>query len=256
LEAGDGREDAQTGEAGARGDDRASGPAEAWRIEFAREALPLVHTRLAAAYGMPVQDGFSPPTEELVRTILSQNTNDVNRDRALGRLRDRYPTWQAVAHAPVAGVAEAIAPGGLAQTKAPRIQGALAAIAARSQDYDLSFVCEMTVEEARRWLAALPGVGPKTVACVLRFSCGKPVMPVDTHVLRVSTRVGFLAEGTTAEAAHRVYAEVAPRDLIYPLHINLIRHGRLTCHPHRPACYACPIADLCRYPDKTAAPAR
>jgi endonuclease III len=251
----DNRVEGDAGAAGARSGDRARVLSDVARLAFARQSLVLVHASLAAAYGLPVQAAFSPPTEELVRTILSQNTNDTNRDRALGRLRDRYPTWRAVAAAPVAGVAEAIAPGGLAQTKAPRIQGALAAIAARSQDYDLSFLCGLPLEEARTWLAALPGVGPKTVACVLLFSCGKPVMPVDTHVLRVSTRVGYLAEGTSAEAAHLFYAQVAPGDLIYPLHINLIRHGRLTCHPRRPACYACPIEDVCRYGEKTPTPA-
>ncbi|MHB0877236.1 MAG: endonuclease III domain-containing protein [Anaerolineae bacterium] len=225
------------------------------RDAFARRVLPLIHARLAAAYGLPLQDSFSHPTEELVRTILSQNTNDVNRDRAFDHLRCRFPTWSAVAEAPVAAVAEAIASGGLSQIKAPRIQNALAAVSARSPDFDLSFICGLSVDEARAWLAALPGVGPKTAACVLLFSCGKPVMPVDTHILRVSKRVGLIADGTGADAAHVAFARVLPPDLVYPLHLNLIRHGRRTCHPRRPACYACAIADLCLYEDKTPPPA-
>lgn len=212
--------------------------------------LPSLHARLAEAYGLPTQDRFSDPTEELVRTILSQNTNDVNRDRAFRRLRERFATWDAVVRAPTGDVAEAIAPGGLSQIKAPRIQAALRAVASGSADYDLSFVCRMPEGEARQWLRALPGVGPKTVACVLLFSCGKPVMPVDTHILRVSGRVGLIPAAAGADAAHEALATVVPADLAYSLHINLIRHGRLTCRPRNPRCSTCPIESLCRYGHK------
>ena len=218
---------------------------------YARSVLVPIHVRLAEAYGLPVQDSLSDPTEELVRTILSQNTNDVNRDRALERLRWRFPTWHVVMHAPAAEVADAIAPGGLSQIKAPRIQRALQAIAAESADCDLSFICGMPIGEARAWLTALPGVGPKTAACVLLFSCGKPVMPVDTHILRVSRRVGLITPGADADAAHEALAAVVPGELVYPLHINLIRHGRSACRPQNPRCPTCVIADVCRYGQKS-----
>lgn len=214
----------------------------------ARQLLAEVHRRLRQEYGLPVQESRSDPTEELVRTILSQNTNDTNRDRAFAALRRRFPTWADVVRAPVSEVAEAIRPGGLADTKAPRIQAALAEAERAAGDHDLSFVCRLSPAEASRWLTALPGVGPKTAACVLLFSCGRPVMPVDTHILRLSGRLGLLPPRAGAEAAHHILGAAVPEADVYPLHINLIRHGRRVCKAQRPRCHECVLRDVCPYP--------
>ena len=212
-----------------------------------RARLQAIHERLAAAYGLPVLTRTTDPTEELVRTILSQNTNDRNRDLAFARLRNMFPTWAEVAAAPNAALAEAIRQGGLAEVKAARIKQALRAIHDRSGSYSLSFICDMETEEALRWLQSLAGVGPKTAACVLLFSCGRPIMPVDTHVLRVCKRLGILPERAFAAAAHSLLQATTPPELVYPLHINLIRHGRAICRARRPLCAQCLLADLCRY---------
>ena len=212
----------------------------------AREFLAEVHRRLVRAYGLPADSRPSPATEELVRTILSQNTNDTNRDRAFHRLREAFPTWEELAAADTAEVAEAIRPGGLADIKAPRIQRALDCIRRQSGRYDLSFICEMETERALDWLRALPGVGPKTAACVLLFSCRKPVMPVDTHILRVTSRLGLLPQSSSLETAHEVLGSAVPPEAVFPLHINLIRHGRQTCPPRAPLCVDCVPRDVCR----------
>ncbi|NPV08848.1 MAG: endonuclease III [Anaerolineae bacterium] len=210
-------------------------------------SIETIHRRLADEYGVPVNREPSEPTEELVRTILSQNTNDTNRDRAFRRMRTQYRSWEDVARADTAALADTIRPGGLADLKAPRIQRALEEIRSRAGAYDLSFVCSMPTPEADRWLRALPGVGPKTAACVLLFSCQKPVMPVDTHVRRVSDRLGLIPPGTGADAAHAILTARVPAELIYPLHINLIRHGRLICRAGTPLCHRCVLRDLCAY---------
>jgi len=206
-----------------------------------------VHRRLVRVFGLPDGSHRSDPTEELVRTILSQNTNDVNRDRAFANMWNRFGSWEAVATAAIAELADAIRTGGLADIKAPRIQKALLAIKERAGQIDLSFICGMPISEADAWLRALPGVGPKTAACVLLFSCGQPVMPVDTHVHRVAGRLGLIPPGASPEAASRLLSQAVPPPLIYPLHINLIRHGRRTCRAGRPLCDRCPLVDICRY---------
>jgi len=222
-------------------------PAGAQDIARQRQLLSLAHQRLGQEYGFPASTGPSNPTEELVRTILSQNTNDVNRDRAFNQLRQRFPTWHKVATAPTHELAEAIRPGGLADIKAPRIQHALSEIGRMSGDYDLSFICRVDTQEALRWLTSLPGVGPKTAACVLLFACEKPVMPVDTHILRVLTRLGLWPEGTSAEKAHVLLATLVEPEHVYPLHINLIRHGRQVCKPREPRTSECILRDLCHF---------
>jgi len=204
-----------------------------------------VHERLRAEFGLPDNSRRSDPTEELIRTILSQNTNDVNRDRAYASMWDAFGSWAAIAAAPEVRLAEAIRPGGLADIKAPRIQNALRAIFDRSGSFDLGFVCALPLHDADSWLQSLPGVGPKTAACVLLFSCGRPVMPVDTHIHRVSRRLGLVPDRTSANAAHALLTSLIPPEIIYPLHINLIRHGRRTCRAGRPQCASCVLLDLC-----------
>ncbi len=211
------------------------------------EIIAEIHGRLQIQFGLPDGSRRTDPTEELIRTILSQNTNDVNRDRALDSMWSRFGSWAAIATAPAEELAEAIRPGGLGDIKAPRIQNALRCIRERSGAYDLSFICTMPLGEASTWLQDLPGVGPKTAACVLLFACGKPVMPVDTHIHRVTARLGLIPAGTSANAAHDLLTGLVPAPLIYPLHINIIRHGRTTCRSGRPLCDQCTLADLCPY---------
>jgi len=185
------------------------------------------------------------PVSELVVTILSQHTSDVNADKAFGSLMDAFETLEAVAGAEVAEIAACIRNGGLAQIKAPRIKAALLKIIEQRGALDLSFLQELSLAEAKAWLMALPGVGPKTAAVVLCFSLGMPAMPVDTHVHRVSKRLGLIGEKVTADQAHDLLeAMVAPED-VYRFHVYLITHGRRVCKSQRPLCESCVLADIC-----------
>jgi len=195
--------------------------------------------RLRAAYGKPELEPHRAPVDELVLTVLSQNTNDRNRDVAYGRLRERFASWEEVRDAPVEAVEDAIRPGGLAPTKAVRIQQILRAL----DGDDLSWLEAASVEEGRRYLCALPGVGRKTAACVLLFSYGLPDVPVDTHVFRVGTRLGLFRPGASLEEAHDEMLRFA--DEAYELHVSLIRHGRRTCAARSPHCPDCPLRPLC-----------
>ncbi len=178
-------------------------------------------------------------------TILSQNTSDVNRDRAWAGLRARFPTWDAMASARPRSVAAAIRVGGLANTKAPRIIAVLREIRSREGSYELDWMREATDREVEEYLLSLPGVGPKTAACVLAFSLGRPALPVDTHVARVATRLGLMPPRTPPAAAHRILADLVPPALRVPMHVGLIRHGRRVCRAGRPPCETCPLQELC-----------
>lgn len=204
-----------------------------------------IMARLAVLYGTPVHTPNGDPLAELVLTVLSQNTADTNSGRAFVQLLRRFPSWRAIADAPVDELIAAIQVGGLAQQKAPRIRAILSAVFERSPDGDLSFLREMPLEDARAWLRALPGVGPKTAACVLLFALGLPAMPVDTHVERVAKRLGLIPEKLTAEQAHvALEALVEPADY-YPFHMLMIKHGRRTCIARRPRCERCPLEPSC-----------
>jgi endonuclease III len=198
-------------------------------------------------YGHPPKKHGLPPLASLILTVLSQHTSDVNSDRAFASLVSRFQTWAEVADATTAEVAEAIRSAGLAEIKAPRIQEILREIQSREGDYSLGRLEEMETKEAREYLLSLKGVGPKTAACVLMFSLGRPVMPVDTHVHRVSLRLGLIPPGTTADKAHDLLQALYRDDEVYAAHINLIRHGRQTCHARNPACGRCPLLDECDY---------
>ncbi len=214
-----------------------------------REALALkVYRRLLRAYGRPVWRRPLPPLDELVSTILSQNTNDLNRDRAYLALQQRFPTWEGVRDARPQAVIRAIRVAGLANQKGPRIQGLLRAITDERGSLDLRFLRRMPADEARAWLLRFKGVGPKTAAIVLLFSLGKPAFPVDTHVLRVTGRLGLRPDRMTAEAAHAHLAGLFLPRTYAAAHLNLIRHGREVCHARRPRCEACVLNDLCPYP--------
>ena len=205
-----------------------------------------VHNLLLSEYGDRPWHTRGP-VATLVLTILSQNTNDVNRDRAFDRLRERFPTWEAVRDAPAEGLVEAVRPAGLAPTKAPRIQAALRRITEERGKIELEFLDAMPVEEAREWLLSIPGVGPKTAAIVLLFALGKPAFPVDTHVHRVSRRLGLIPDRTSREKAHQLLEELVPPEIYYPFHLNLIAHGRAVCHARSPRCELCVLQDGCNY---------
>ncbi len=206
-----------------------------------------VHERLLAFYGEPRWRNPLPPLGELVSTILSQNTNDTNRDVAYNRLQERFPTWEAVRDADPEQVIEAIRPAGLANQKGPRIQAALRAITEQRGRLDLDFLGDLPTGEARAWLTQFKGVGPKTAAIVLLFSLGKPAFPVDTHVHRVSGRLGLRPPKMSAEKAHTHLEGLLPPETYYAAHLNLIRLGREVCKARRPDCPACPLQDLCDY---------
>jgi len=198
-----------------------------------------IRDRLRAAYGKPELEPHGAPVDELILTVLSQNTNDRNRDVAYGRLRERFGSWKEVRDAPAATVEDAIRPGGLAPTKAVRIQQILRAL----DGDDLAWLETAPVDEGRDYLCSLPGVGRKTAACVLLFSYGLPDVPVDTHVFRVGTRLGIFRPGESFEEAHDEMLRFA--DEAYELHVSLIRHGRRTCTARNPNCPGCPLLSIC-----------
>jgi len=200
---------------------------------------------LEQAYGTRKQARLDDPLECLVRTVLSQNTNDVNRDRAYERMRARFPTWEAVMKAPTQKLAAAIRVGGIANVKSRRIQRILRQIHDRYGALDLAFLRTRPPEEAESVLGGFGGVGLKTVKCVQVFALGQDVFPVDTHIFRLSKRMGFLDEGATRETAHEVMGRLVPPKKMYSFHLNLIEHGRRVCKAHRPMCAACPLARPC-----------
>lgn len=206
-----------------------------------------IFRRLAEEYGLPQWQSHGDPVEVLVNTFLSQNTSDVNSHRAFRSLRERFPTWDEVMTAPVEAVAEAIRSGGLANSKAPRIQAALRRIVEERGELTLDFLADMSVADAKAWLESLHGVGAKTAAIVLLFSLGKPAFPVDTHVHRVSRRLGIVPDRATPEETEAIWEALMPAETFYPLHINLIRHGRQVCRAREPRCGICILQDLCRY---------
>ncbi len=220
---------------------------------LARRALK-VHQKLLEAYGEPKWRNPLPPVSELVSTILSQNTNDLNRDRAFKALRAKFPSWEKVRDAPKAEVIRAIRVAGLANQKGPRIQDVLRQITAERGQLDLDFLGEMPLEEARSWLMKFKGVGPKTTAIVLLFSLGRPAFPVDTHIYRVTGRIGLRPAKMMLEQAHPHLESLFPPEAYYAAHLNLIRLGREICHPGVPSCWTCPVRSLCDYQPKTKAP--
>ncbi len=201
---------------------------------------------LNSLYGEPAWRQALPPVDELVCTILSQNTNDVNRDVAFDRLRAEFPSWEAVRDAPLDQVVEAIRPAGLANQKGPRIQNALRVLSEQRGELSLDFLTDLPLEEARSWLVSLPGVGPKTAAIVLLFALGRPAFPVDTHVHRVTGRLGLIPK-MSAEKAHVALEEIVPDEHYYAFHLNVIRHGRQVCQARKPKCGECALQAYCDY---------
>lgn len=204
-----------------------------------------IHRRLLRHFGGLEAPRRTDPLDELILTLLSQHTSDANAERAFEALRSRFRTWEEVVRANPAAVTDAIRSGGLANTKAPRIQAILREVLDREGRFDLERLRRLADEEVVRYLTSLPGVGPKTAAVVLAFSLGRPALPVDTHVHRVATRLGLVEPRTSAEKAHRMLEASVPPELRVPLHVGLIRLGRETCKAGRPRCEECPLVDLC-----------
>jgi endonuclease-3 len=264
-------------------------PAVAWvrKLRRARPGLvDFVIDVLSGAYGRPIHDGRLDPVSELVLTILSQNTADVNSERAFAALRAAYPSdgpvsthrvatpdgserapegwggigldagappdWLAVEAAPVGELIEVIRPGGLGPQKAPRIQAALRHIREHAGTHDLGFLAGMTPIAARDWLTLIPGIGKKTASIVLLFCFDMPLMPVDTHVERVSKRIGLAPLTAGPDEQHEIYGRLLDPGDVHATHVLLIQHGRRTCDARTPACGRCPVAPRCRYLDPRA----
>lgn len=213
-----------------------------------------VYDTLNAFYGRPEWRPFLPPLDELISTILSQATNDNNRDRAFSALQARFPDWLSVMAASTEEVIAAIRSAGLANQKGPRIQAALRHIYTERGALDLDFLADLSTDEAQAWLTRIDGVGPKTAAIVLLFAFGRPAFPVDTHVHRVTGRLGLIPPGTTAEKAHPLLAALGAPDTYYAMHLNLIRLGREICRARGPLCERCPLQSLCDYYRQAATP--
>jgi endonuclease-3 len=200
---------------------------------------------LQKEYGSINWRSRTDPLSELIMTILSQNTSDHNSRRAFDSLLKMFSSWEAVAEGSVEDIAEAIKLGGLAQVKAPRIKKILQQIQAQRGSLDLRFLKKMPVAVAKEWLQSLPGVGPKTAACVLLFSLGKAVLPVDTHIHRVAKRVGLIDSRVSAEKAHEILGSMVPAEDVYQFHIHMIEHGRRVCKAQRPRCHECILLKVC-----------
>jgi endonuclease-3 len=217
-------------------------------IEWKRPSparVARIRDRLREIYGVPLMKPHGHPIAELILTVLSQSTNDRNRDVAYLRLRGRFELWEQVRDAPVEDVEEAIRPGGISKVKSERIQAILRAISAERGELSLDWLPEVTIAEARDYLTSLPGVGRKTAACVLLFAYGMHDVPVDTHVSRVGMRLGLLRTGAPFQELHDQMLALTPPGQELELHVNLLRHGRRTCHARSPACDQCALARMC-----------
>lgn len=254
------------------------GASYARRLERYRPGLVrFVMDELAERYGRPVWEPRLDPTSELILTILTQNSADINAEVAFQALREAYPSglaarahnpgagwggeglpegappdWYAVEHAPIPELTDVIRPGGLANQKAPRIQSTLRRIREERGDYSLDFLADVPALEARAWLTSFDGIGKKTASILLLFCFGQPLMPIDRHVERVAHRIGLLPPKATIDEAHELFLGVFQPDEMYEAHVNLIQHGRKVCHARRPDCAACPIRPRCRYVDSKA----
>ena len=254
------------------------GSSYAKRLERYRPGLVrYVMDELAERYGHPVWEQRLDPTSELILTILTQNSADVNAEVAFQALREAYPSggaprahnpgacwggvglpegappdWGAVEFAPLPELTDVIRPGGLANQKAPRLQSTLRRIREERGDYALDFLADMPALEARAWLTSFDGIGKKTASILLLFCFGQPLMPIDRHVERVSHRIGLLPPKATIDEAHELFLGVFQPDEMYEAHVNLIQHGRKVCHARRPDCAACPVRPRCRYVDPKA----
>ncbi len=212
-----------------------------------REHYQIIGKILTERYGYPTWRQHLPAVDELVSTILSQSTTDANRDRGFYALKEKYPDWESVRDAPSDEVIATIRPAGLANQKGPRIQESLRYVSDKVGALTLDFLPNMPIEEAKQWLTAIKGIGPKTAAIILLFSFNLPAFPVDTHVHRVTGRLGLIDTKTTADKAHSILEAIVPSEDYYPAHLNLIQHGREVCKARNPQCQICPLTTYCQY---------
>jgi endonuclease-3 len=215
------------------------------RSRHHRRSIIAALDALLRRFGRPRRERRFEPLEELILTVLSQNTNDTNRDRAYASLIARFPVWEEAARAPARAIERAIKTGGLASTKSRVIRALLRRIEAECHGFDLGFLNDMALDEARDWLKSFRGVGDKTASCVLLFSCGRPAFPVDTHILRVTRRLGWIGARATAAEAHLRLATLIPEKRYFDAHVNLITLGRRLCRPRNPLCADCPLFGRC-----------
>jgi len=214
-----------------------------------RERAALVYQLLGETYGIKPWKPRREPLHELISTILSHRTTQANEAKAFDQLWEKYGSWEAIRDAPVAGIAEAIAPANWPDVKAPRIKTVLARIIDERGAPDIGFLAELPVEAGMAWLEALPGVGPKTASLVLLFCFHKPVLPVDTHVHRVSQRIGLIGPRATADQAHSLLPQLLPSDadVLWNFHLNMLRHGQKICIWGTPRCERCSLRRHCDY---------
>ena len=216
-------------------------------IAIPRRTIWRTHTQLIRLYGEPKRRALRDALAQLIATIISQTTTDTNTARAFANLRAKFPTWEQVRDAPARAIVRAIQSAGLANTKAPRIQAILKQLARERGALSLDFLRAMPVEEAKAYLMQLKGVGPKTASIVLLFTFGMSAFPVDTHIFRVTKRLGWIPPRVSREQAHVILESRVPPELYYPLHLNLIAHGRAVCKAQHPRCDACALRRACAY---------
>lgn len=215
--------------------------------ESADKPVRYIIQNLERTYGVPENRRASRPLDMLINVILSQATSDTNSERTFAALKKRYPTWDALLRARTSTIAETIRSGGLANQKAAVIKDLLRQIKEEHGTLDLSFLHDVSSEEATRYLSQFRGLGPKTIACTLLFACLKDVFPLDTHIFRILRRVGLIPQSCTDKRAHEMMNAVVPAGKFYSFHVNLIRHGRSLCRPREPLCERCPIVEYCDY---------
>lgn len=220
-------------------------PIDDAELALRRKQYVQIAEALQDLYGYPTWRPHLSPVDELVSTILSQSTTDTNRDVAFDALKARFERWEEVRDAPPADIVETIRSAGLANQKGPRIQNALRYLTDYAGEITLDFLSHMTVDEAKQWLTRIEGIGPKTAAIILLFAFNIPAFPVDTHVHRVTKRLGLIDPKTTAERAHNELEAIIPPEEYYPAHLNIIRHGRQICQARQPRCEECPLTSYC-----------
>lgn len=211
------------------------------------QQINAVFDELREFYGPRQNSGSREGVDDLVLLILSQNTSDRNSGRAFRLLKAHFPSYEALLVAPIAELYEVIKGAGLGNIKAPRIHAVLGEIRRRRGDFNLDFLSELPLPEAKAWLTSLPGIGPKSAACVLCFAYDMPALAVDTHVHRVAQRLGLIGPKVGADAAHQLLEDALLPEMVYEFHVNMILHGRQICHAQRPECGRCPLQALCRY---------
>jgi len=216
-------------------------------VAESRRQINFIIQNLEATYGVPRNDSQNDPLDELILTILSQSTTNINSHRAFDSLKKKFPDWESTSRARPAGIAAAIKSGGLANVKSIVIKNILNEIQARRGNLDLSFLKTFPINEARDFLNSLKGVGPKTTACVLLFACKRHIFPMDTHIFRILRRVGLLPEKISDRQAHKKMEALVPRGKNYSLHVNLITHGKKVCRPQNPKCEECSLVEHCEY---------